>query len=37
MRQRADIMAELDAPFAKGLNQSALRELRTPQAAEGGN
>jgi MFS family permease len=33
MRERADIMAQLDAPFAKGINQASLRELRTPQPA----
>jgi MFS family permease len=31
MRQRADIMAQLDDPFGKGLSQASLRELRTPQ------
>jgi MFS family permease len=30
MRQRADIMAQLDDPFGKGLSQASLRELRTP-------
>jgi hypothetical protein len=36
MRQRADIMAQLDAPFGKGLSQVSLRELRTlqPESAQ---
>jgi CRP-like cAMP-binding protein len=33
MRARADIMAQLDAPFGKGISQASLRELRTPQPA----